>query len=743
VTRFVIFVFIILFTNISSAIPYISNSITPVSYFMNHVKELTFLENKLSSYKTASVVGISGIGKTQFVRIYAKENKNRYKVIWFIDCNLDINEEFAKLAKAINSQSKQKLLQEKGIEVLQEVMEYLSTKQDWLLVLDNIKAYQNKELTDLIMWEHNGHVIFSSQSSELLPNAIKLKPLKEHESKDLVLNLLDERNEDIASFFAKEFKGYPVLIVQGVQLFNKIKGLKRQEYKRKIYEADDKIKFNIELAINILPKTARDLLFQISLINNQSFSKKFLKHITSSKEDLNNDLYELSKYMIITNIDANEENPVFEMHDIIATKVQEIIGKERSKVILENIISKLIKSMPEGVHDGHIFRTSKTVHENFEIISNNLEKYNPKILTKMGLNLYLLTDYLNTASLKKAKPLVNWFEKIRDDELNTDSMSQYEKYIYIRYLGIVGFYYRLSESEHKKAINYYSKAMKLFDSIKGYNDIRNNTVYQIATSHIALGNLDQAQTYISQMESMYKNGIVSESEIGLLHLVRAKYYFSVGEYRKALLFVNKDIEDSKSHGLDQNNKLFTSTYLLKAKILNHLNFYKDSLSQLMQLKKMYEDSKESDEILVYIYSQMAKSLLGQNQIKKAQTYIIKATEKLSLNEDIKQGSLKFSRRVEYAEVYAIYADILSKKKNYKDALSYYEIAEAIYQNAYMGNVNKISDIKLIYKEATQTSCKAKDLFWYKHFYRELQNIIQDNSDVIIKETDKICKVIEQ
>ncbi|MCZ6913616.1 MAG: hypothetical protein O7C59_03400 [Rickettsia endosymbiont of Ixodes persulcatus] len=49
------------------------------------------LKENLNKYKQSSVVG-SGMGKTQLARMYTYENKDNYDIIWFIDCNLNIEQ---------------------------------------------------------------------------------------------------------------------------------------------------------------------------------------------------------------------------------------------------------------------------------------------------------------------------------------------------------------------------------------------------------------------------------------------------------------------------------------------------------------------------------------------------------------------------------------------------------------------------------------------------------------------------
>ena len=152
----------------------ISNLVIPVSYFVDHVKQLDDIKNNLNKYRQASIVGTSGIGKTQLARTYAYENQNQYSLIWFFDCNLDINHEFVKLAKQLN-QTVNAGLSEEPKQSQKAVLDYLTHKDKWLLIFDNLKIGDNKKVKDLVEWEHNGHVIFASQEKGIIPHVIQLK----------------------------------------------------------------------------------------------------------------------------------------------------------------------------------------------------------------------------------------------------------------------------------------------------------------------------------------------------------------------------------------------------------------------------------------------------------------------------------------------------------------------------------------------------------------------------------------
>ncbi|WP_342267916.1 hypothetical protein [Candidatus Tisiphia endosymbiont of Empis tessellata] len=141
-----ILIIILVMSSIALAQDQVSNSVVPVTYFINHIKQLTLLKNNLTKYKQASVVGISGMGKTQLTRMYSYENKQNYDIIWFIDCNLDINEELLKLVKTINSTFKSNLISEDITLVKKELMAYLSSKDKWLLVFDNLKIKENHKV---------------------------------------------------------------------------------------------------------------------------------------------------------------------------------------------------------------------------------------------------------------------------------------------------------------------------------------------------------------------------------------------------------------------------------------------------------------------------------------------------------------------------------------------------------------------------------------------------------------------
>ncbi|MEG8230781.1 hypothetical protein O6R16_07200 [Candidatus Rickettsia tasmanensis] len=97
------------------------------------------------------------------------------------------------------------------------------------------------------------------------------------------------------------------------------------------------------------------------MLNNQSFSKELLNSITEDKHSLDDDIYQLSKFALISNIEPNEVNPLFEMHDVIAEKILQINGDKGNKEYLERSVTNLLNSIPKSLVKGRIFRNAKTI----------------------------------------------------------------------------------------------------------------------------------------------------------------------------------------------------------------------------------------------------------------------------------------------------------------------------------------------------------------------------------------------
>ncbi len=694
----------------------ISNLISPVSYFVNHVEQLTKLNHNSKKYKQASIVGISGIGKTQLVRKYAYETRADYNIIWFFDCNLDINVEFTKLAKQLNKILNANLPEDTNISK-KEVISYLTQRDKWLLVFDNLKVGENKKVQDLINWEHNGNVIFCSQDSEMLPHVIEMNKFKEQDIIKLADNLLENKDPKDIGFLIEVFDGYPVLTAQAAQLLNKIKGLEREEYKKEIYQSSDKIELNITTAIKELKSSSIELLYKIALLNTQSFSKQLLSIITDSKETLDNNIYQLSKLALISNIDQNEANPIFEMHDVIAQKIKDISGDSNNKKYLDAIVTKLLDHIPKNKVKAHIFRNGKTLGENFEIIIENTQKYDVDINKVMMLNVALLEKYINYHDFYKAEKIINWFNK-NDQEGNFKFylMKDNEKCAYGEYVGLIGAYYQRRCANDLDGLAYYNKSLGILQNLKGCEAIKCNVTCNIAVINALLGNLQESKKNIEIMDKMFNDGLADKGDIIFSHLAKVRLLYIQGEYIEALEQANKAIEVFISDGVLPNDLLLTNTYLYKADALNYLAKYKEAYLQAQQLYNMHKSVKKEDhEVFGRIYIQLARSQLGLGDLDKALDYIMKAITIFLSDEKRNATNADYSEDPDLAASYVVEGDIFLAQDKPKEAIQSYKKAQHIYFYLYKERRNNVAHVSYLYMQGAKAACKAEDLYNYKSF----------------------------
>lgn len=695
----------------------ISNAVTPVGYFVNHVEQLDRLNQNLIKYRKTSIVGISGTGKTQLARMYAYENRENYQLIWSIDCNLDLNDQLLNLAQEINKKDKSANISEDLFFLRKQLFEYLTAKKEWLLILDNLKIGDNDKISDFIEWENNGHIIFCSQEMQNLPHVLKVNKFSDDNIQILAKKILEDQNAQFINFLVKELDGYPVLIVQGAQVLNNIKGLEYKQYKKQILNSSDKILVNIKLALKNITPTARELLNVITLINNQEFSKNFLRTIVSSKENLEEDIYQLSKFGLIQNIHSNEENPVFEMHDIISYKLLGL-NEINNKKYVETIISKIITSMTHDIIQGHVYRNKRIVQKNLEIILKNAEIYKANLQDTMTLRLHLFNDYINTYNHYKASQMVNWFQN-QDQafllkEMSSDVIS---KSTYARYLVFIGAYYKRRYMDYNQSTYWYLKAKTIFDDIQGYDLLKCNLYYNLALNNIGLGQEKDALQYIGIVEDLLNTGKIEEKYKLFQYIAKAKLLSMQGKTQSALEQINLALESFLSSNVHPKDLLLTQTYLVKGSILNDLKQYSDASKIIEHLYQMYKEKSYGETHNVYgrIFLQKARAALGLKQNRQAEEYVDKVIKIFNAEENIPPSDSKISINPELAQAYALKGDLEFDSGNAIQALKSYRVAQVIYFYLYGNNSKNVAKVSSLYLQGAKAACKAKDLYHYKCF----------------------------
>jgi hypothetical protein len=684
------------------------------------------LEQNLAKYKKTSVVGVSGMGKTQLARMYVHENSKNYDIIWFFDCNLDINDEFLDLAKAINKAYGSGTIGENTETSKDDVLKYLGSKDRWLLVFDNLKIGDNAKVKDLIEWGHNGHVIFGSQESTNLPYVVEAVAFAKQDSKDLARNILIEDNPEAVEFLAKEFKGYPILIVQGAQLLNHVKGLSFDEYKQKLQESSDKIKLNLSLVLEQLKTPTKDLLSKIALIDNQGFSKSLLQIISSNPESISDDIYDLIKFGLISNIDANDANPIFEMHDVIQALVTGLKKDADNSNILSDMINKIVATIPNGEQGKHaFFNENPKFKSNLEVILIQSEKYHVPTYEVLKLRSNLFAFYMPVLDYYNCAKMQTWLtQKEQSKSFDLDEMLDDQKAAYASYNLHTGVYEQFAKSNFSKASEYFQNANKIIANVKGYMELKFLLASQVAQFYAYGGNPEDAEQNIKVAGAILnKYPDNKDLDSSTYWYTKAKINLSKGEYDNAIIAIEKNIETDSKAGLTQDT--FTApTYVLQAEILCSMGKYEEAYAIMQRIADQeLKDKAPEPEFEARILTQLANAESGLNNLIDAQVHIEKACQFY----EVQASENPKSATSDHAVALVIKGDILAKKQQFKEALQSYLDAENIYLNRYGEHFGTTVDIAYLLSQGSKAAYQAKDRDNFQKFYDSLVKYFGENN----------------
>lgn len=705
--------------------------IAPVPYFVNRDNVISQLTKKLQNQKIVSLVGMTNIGKTEVARRYAAINYDKYDLIWFFDSSIDLNEQFIRLANYINAKYnlvEQDKLSENPKDVIDSVKNYLKLRNDWLLVFDNLQLNENNRLRDIVNWEHKGHVVICSQDRKGLPNLIYIHSLNKEHGLFLIKKILDSSEQYKDKKFLEEiveiFKGYPGPIIQGAKLLKEYEYLSLDEYKNILLGSDDPLKAHIELVLNLLKSEEVELLYKISLLNNQSFSKKLLQVITNNKKNIGESLYNIDRFGLIKNTKNTSDNNYFEMHDAIKNTLWKIKDKKSLKKLLLNITENISNSIPQGVTSRYEYITNdKTFKSNLEIILENSEKYKLGISNILKLRKNLLDYYMVSLDYYNCQKIQDWVKESYNKKfLNISNLST-EDIINYAWINVdLGMYEDFAKSNFNTAFKYFDNAYELIKDINNVAELKFTILSQMAQTYAFGGDAIKSNQIIKEINNLIKKYRAADIDMGLYWFIKAKISMLEGHYNKALVAINNNIK-AEAH-LPQDT--FTApTYIQKSEILNYMGKFKESYKIISRIyKQEVNNQKPSHEIHARILTQLARAEQGIKELKKAKLHSEMAC-KVFENDAHLETSQELN--TDYAAALVARADILSELNQSKQSLNFYNKAETIYFNRYGKNFGKTDDIAYLLSQGLETACRNKDNFWIKHFKKLLiSNFGKDN-----------------
>lgn len=702
-----IILFLIINFSISALAEEVSNAINAVNYFSGRNLEIEKLKHNLNYYKKASIVGISGIGKTQLIRKFVQNNN--YKLVWFFDCNRDFDAQYLNLAKHINQtiEDKNLSINEDYAGIRERVLDYLKPKKDWLLVYDNLKLGQNDLIKDVIELEANGNIIIGSQDGTNLPYATYLQPLKEIESIEVIHKILPDKQH--ANHLIDSAKGYPLLVARGAMLL-KADSYLSQNYKQVLLKQESSIKSYIKLLMSSLSSSEKDLLYKISVINYQNFSKNFLQKIIYYPDKFEQDLHHLVQLGLIINTKSTDKNEIFEMHEAIREQIIFLASPRLVKDIVSKTIVTSTNLMPASTTDRYLtFVNDHTIIPSFEKLLFNAELYKIDKSKILSLREKLITFYVRQKNFFKCKEMADWLPNYQNNYWQLWLMTEKDKAIYASYLNRVSLYEEWYNKDFNSSINLKNKAKNILMNIKNEYECKHTLFVQIAQSYIGIGDIEAAKNNIILAEQFIEDNYQRE----MIWFLEARIFLAQGNFIEALNAINNNIEMNKNLPLNT----ILSVFLYKARILNYLKNYQEAYDILHKIYLIEKDKKQYSDLLVAILGELSRALIGMKQNNTAFQYAKNAKDMALIQHEKLNISLLLSQSGILASALKTEADCLTELGNYNQAITLYAQAEAIFYNIYRENMKNNPLISFLYFNGTKAACKLKDKFWFNKFKR--------------------------
>lgn len=719
----------------------INKSINPVVFFVDRINETKAILSNLKIYKIVSIIGVTSMGKTELARKYASYNKKRYELIWFFDSSIDLNEQFVSLANKINNslllQNDHKISEDPNM-AQQEIMNFLTERENWLLVFDNLRLGQNNKLDNIIKWNHNGHIIICSQDSKDLPNNIFLHKLDKENALILLQKILGKElnSKDLLEKLVEIFEGYPGPIVQGAFLLKEHNYLSLEEYKNILAKSSDPVKSHMELVLNLLSDNDKKLLLYIAVLNNQNFSKNLLKIIYNGLGNIGEGLYNLNRFGLIKNTEKINDTSLFEMHDIVKEGVLRYYTEQQIKETISEIISKLNLLMPRGVTSRYAFISKDaTMKSNLEVLLDNAERYKANIYKILEFRKNLIDYYVVSLDYYNVEKMKQWLEHKEQNQLFLLSkMHNKQKINYGWYLVDIGIYEDFAKSNYTRATSYFNRAKEAIRGIENEPELETTILFQTAQTQVFGGDVSGAEENIEKVNYIIKQHPEADFDMGLYWFIKARIFLAQGKYNEALIAVDNNIK-AEAH-LPQDT--FTApTYVLKSEILNFIGDYQKSYQIIKKLKEQEISGGPAEhELHARILTQLSRAELGLGLVDEAFTHIITACN--IFQKEISKYAITAIMNTDYAAALITQGDILYTKQEYTQALEAYNKGEIIYLRRYGNNYRYMDDIVYLLSQGLKVSCINKNKFWRKHFYNQLLELFDDKHPRII-EAMKYCK----
>jgi hypothetical protein len=735
-------IIILLFSSLAKAeaeIPKVWNIDFSNDYYIVREQPLKELHNLLEKNNSLiAIVGSSGVGKTQLARKYAYKYRKDYDIVWWLDSEQNLDEQFLILAKELNKVNNQYLhinLNLKNEELTNQVKEHLrNTKLRWLIIFDN--ASDNQQIEQYLPQSHNSYIhnniIITSKNPLVWTNHLRLERFSRQESIELIQKINPEINTENSNLLAEALKDYPIAVKQAALYLKQHPSISIKEYqqllqnkRKELLQANPKKLHKttfaaISMSINNLRKEspeAFELLVLCSLIHSKNIPSSLLKqyssqHLKLNELDQEKAISDITKYSLILRDIIQKEHKSyyqnaalaedletsFTIHEIVQLIVQEILTKKEKQFLLTKALISMTSFLPWNPE--LLVLTKAKIHFIWPHV-NSLISYSIKER--------IYSDHLLSIMVKQ---LEYFILGIRNFEISAIALEQIKNTISqtnsINYLTLAKFhrissnYHAWHDSDYRKAIAETNISYDLLKKVKTFHPtIELSIISRYIQYYNHLGKNKKALEYEKIGEKLIKS-VRDNLNKYTFYLSLAEVYFDAGNFKKALDYISK----AKTYSsIDMNSAIprYFPLYFQEIEILIRTQEYEKAHNVANQLKKLSEDFFEDQENELVAYITIFRAFTSHKVHKTDEKNNLISGQNMLLR-FYKNNS---KMRKMYALSHIFQGNIFSDEGRYLEAIEKYTQAEEFYNNIRYGATDaSIDTISLLY---TKLACNYSSL----------------------------------
>ena len=562
-----------------------SSKVTSSTGFIGRKKELNELDNELNNYGKVFLTGMGGIGKSEIVKKYIMNNKDKYNNIIFAVYEKDLVSTFLNDNFFYIDGFKKKMTdngEESDEEFFIRKLDYIkkTTDDKTLIVIDNFDTDDDPHLKDVL--DGNYNIIFTTRN-----NFKKLKlPIIEISSMDDINDLLElfknnyelpikDEDKDIIIDIINYLEGHTLAISLIATVMNESR-IKPSKMLDNLKEKG--ISSNIKGEVNYLQKDYDSIYSCISLVFDLSTlsdgDKNILKNMSFfpvsgvNFEDFMDlceidDGYEINKLIRKNIIKHDYTTDVISLHPLIESVVVNELNPsiKDAHILMKNLASKHRDFMPKEAMK--FIPYIKTLYYKFPNFTIDEVDYYFKFAKIHGE----IND-LETAREINYK-IIDVYKSLEEIPINK---------LYAVYRELEYMYYK--EYKYNEAINTILEAYEYVKDTEYYSLIF-NVHDALAAIYVDNGEKEKALIHSDESFKIYNEYKMNDTQkLYYMYLYRAKILLAYKKYDEALETANKCRDNSFSDDLVINKYIESSICKLEGLIYTEMKDYKNAIIKL-------------------------------------------------------------------------------------------------------------------------------------------------------------------